>query len=46
MPLPDSSVTIDRSLLRDDVYRRLRDGIVEPRDEVVARAQQHIWSKP
>ena len=29
MPLPENSVTIDRSLLRDDVYRRLRDGIVD-----------------
>lgn len=29
MPIPADSPAVDRSLLRDDVYRRLRDAIVE-----------------
>jgi DNA-binding GntR family transcriptional regulator len=29
MPVPQNSSTVDRSLLRDDVYRRLRDAIVD-----------------
>ena len=29
MPIPSGSPAIDRSLLRDDVYRRLRDAIVD-----------------
>ncbi|MBF0689479.1 MAG: GntR family transcriptional regulator [Cellulomonas sp.] len=29
MPLPDDGATLDRRLLRDDVYRRLRDAIVD-----------------
>lgn len=29
MPIPAGSSTVDRSLLRDDVYRRLRDAIVD-----------------
>ena len=29
MPMPKGSPAIDRSLLRDDVYRRLRDAIVD-----------------
>ncbi|MEV4350725.1 GntR family transcriptional regulator [Actinoplanes sp. NPDC049596] len=29
MPIPSSVPALDRSLLRDDVYRRLRDAIVE-----------------
>jgi DNA-binding GntR family transcriptional regulator len=28
-PIPQDAVSVDRSLLRDDVYRRLRDGIVD-----------------
>ena len=29
MPLPEHAAPIDRRLLRDDVYRRLRDAIVD-----------------
>lgn len=29
MPIPKNALTVDRSLLRDDVYRRLRDAIVD-----------------
>ena len=29
MPIPSDSARVDRSLLRDDVYRRLRDAIVD-----------------
>lgn len=29
MPIPSGSAAVDRSLLRDDVYRRLRDAIVD-----------------
>jgi DNA-binding GntR family transcriptional regulator len=29
MPIPPGAAAVDRSLLRDDVYRRLRDAIVE-----------------
>jgi DNA-binding GntR family transcriptional regulator len=29
MPIPSDSLAVDRSLLRDDVYRRLRDAIVD-----------------
>ncbi len=29
MPIPQNAITVDRSLLRDDVYRRLRDAIVD-----------------
>lgn len=29
MPIPSSGPSLDRSLLRDDVYRRLRDAIVD-----------------
>lgn len=29
MPIPSDSAGVDRSLLRDDVYRRLRDAIVD-----------------
>ncbi|MET0860373.1 MAG: GntR family transcriptional regulator, partial [Microbacterium sp.] len=29
MPVPQNALTVDRSLLRDDVYRRLRDAIVD-----------------
>jgi DNA-binding GntR family transcriptional regulator len=29
MPIPSSGPAVDRSLLRDDVYRRLRDAIVD-----------------
>ena len=29
MPIPSSTAGVDRSLLRDDVYRRLRDAIVD-----------------
>lgn len=29
MPIPSASAGVDRSLLRDDVYRRLRDAIVD-----------------
>ena len=29
MPIPSGSPAVDRSLLRDDVYRRLRDAIVD-----------------
>ncbi len=29
MPIPSSGPVVDRSLLRDDVYRRLRDAIVD-----------------
>ncbi|MDH6182556.1 DNA-binding GntR family transcriptional regulator [Microbacteriaceae bacterium SG_E_30_P1] len=29
MPIPEGSATVGRSLLRDDVYRRLRDAIVD-----------------
>jgi DNA-binding GntR family transcriptional regulator len=29
MPIPQGSPAVDRSLLRDDVYRRLRDAIVD-----------------
>jgi DNA-binding GntR family transcriptional regulator len=29
MPIPQGGPTVDRSLLRDDVYRRLRDAIVD-----------------
>jgi DNA-binding GntR family transcriptional regulator len=29
MPVPQNAVSVDRSLLRDDVYRRLRDSIVD-----------------
>lgn len=29
MPVPQNSSAVDRSLLRDDVYRRLRDAIVD-----------------
>ena len=29
MPIPQDAVAVDRSLLRDDVYRRLLDGIVD-----------------
>jgi DNA-binding GntR family transcriptional regulator len=29
MPIPPDSAAVDRSLLRDDVYRRLRDAIVD-----------------
>lgn len=29
MPIPSGSAGVDRSLLRDDVYRRLRDAIVD-----------------
>ncbi|MEU8223434.1 GntR family transcriptional regulator [Kribbella sp. NPDC048915] len=29
MPIPRNSPTVDRTLLRDDVYRRLRDAIVD-----------------
>jgi DNA-binding GntR family transcriptional regulator len=29
MPIPQDAISVDRSLLRDDIYRRLRDGIVD-----------------
>ncbi|WP_134742021.1 GntR family transcriptional regulator [Nocardioides sp. 503] len=29
MPIPQDAVSVDRTLLRDDVYRRLRDAIVD-----------------
>ena len=29
MPIPQTAMAVDRSLLRDDVYRRLRDAIVD-----------------
>ncbi|SDG96226.1 GntR family transcriptional regulator [Microbacterium pygmaeum] len=29
MPVPQNALTVDRSLLRDDVYRRVRDAIVD-----------------
>lgn len=29
MPIPENTIAVDRSLLRDDVYRRLRDAIVD-----------------
>ena len=29
MPIPSDSAGVDRSLLRDDVHRRLRDAIVD-----------------
>lgn len=29
MPIPETDATLDRRLLRDDVYRRLRDAIVD-----------------
>src|ERR687894_223377 len=29
MPIPPGTPAVDRSLLRDDVYRRLRDAIVD-----------------
>src|SRR5688572_18344928 len=29
MPIPSGAAGVDRSLLRDDVYRRLRDAIVD-----------------
>ena len=29
MPIPENAAAVDRSLLRDDVYRRLRDAIVD-----------------
>ena len=29
MPIPSGGPVVDRSLLRDDVYRRLRDAIVD-----------------
>ncbi|HEX5859474.1 MAG TPA: GntR family transcriptional regulator [Microbacterium sp.] len=29
MPIPQNAAAVDRSLLRDDVYRRLRDAIVD-----------------
>src|SRR6478752_3065923 len=29
MPIPSDTAGVDRSLLRDDVYRRLRDAIVD-----------------
>ena len=29
MPIPSDSPAVDRSLLRDDVFRRLRDAIVD-----------------
>ena len=29
MPIPRGTPAVDRTLLRDDVYRRLRDAIVE-----------------
>lgn len=29
MPIPQNAIAVDRSLLRDDVYRRLRDAIVD-----------------
>lgn len=29
MPIPRNTATVDRTLLRDDVYRRLRDAIVD-----------------
>src|SRR5215207_6654520 len=29
MPIPSGGSSVDRSLLRDDVYRRLRDAIVD-----------------